>query len=169
MIIRSAILVTVLAGLASLCSADNISFSNVNPAGAYTQAEDPSIVTSTPSGPAFTLLSPTVITEVFTYHQVGIAPATVDSVGIEDTDTDTFYWWVATGNITGDGQWAYPNVVVPAGDYVVIDQSPTTWSVNGGSGWTGMSEVDGTNTPEPASLVLLAPGLLLLLRKRRAA
>jgi hypothetical protein len=168
MIIRSAILVTVLAGLAGLCSADTI-VNNVNPGGAYTQAANPGVVTWTPSGPAFTLTSTTLITEVFTYHQNGIAPATVDSVGIEDTDTDTFYWWTAnTESSDGLGQWAYPNVVVPAGDYVVIDQSPATWSMNTASGWTGMSEVDGT-VPEPASVVLLAPGLLFLLRKRRAA
>ncbi len=168
MIIRSAILVTVLAGLASLCSADTI-LNNVNPGGAWTQAANPDVVTWTPSGPAFVLTSTTLITEVFTYHQAGIAPATTDMVGIEDTDTDTFYWWTATDRGTsGAGQWAYPNVYVPAGDYVVIDQSPTTWSMNGGSDWLGMSEVFGT-VPEPASLVLLVPGLLFLLRKRRAA
>lgn len=57
--------------------------------------------------------------------------------------------WQATGrsgylnapNVYWD---AFPNVTIPAGRYVLVDSSPTTWSCNSESDWYGFAEIRGT-------------------------
>lgn len=54
-----------------------------------------------------------------------------------DKDDDT------EDGLRSDGLLVTPNVLLPAGRYVVVDPDPSTWSQNSRSGGAGMSRADG--------------------------
>ena len=62
--------------------------------------------------------------------------------------------WQAEGS---DGQggvpnayWTvHPNIVIPAGDYALIDSDPGTWAQNGETGGVGMSFGSGIRQGNP--------------------
>ena len=91
-------------------------------------------VSSNPPNPSIiTLSEDAYVTLIYTYHYVngGQLPGTIalQEVGGDET---VFGPWTAVGS-EGSGSpnayWSvYPNVILPAGDYQVIDSHPATWS-----------------------------------------
>lgn len=96
----------------------------------------------------FTLSKSYMITEILTYHWnngKGAAPGTIKLV---DGNGKVYGPWSTIG-LAGSGgvkncNWqCNPNIVLPAGTYIVIDSNPATWSCNGGSGNAGFTRVFG--------------------------
>ena len=96
----------------------------------------------------FTLTEPVYIVSAYTYHwndARGRAPGTI---GFERRDGLSFGPFAARGS---DGQGGVPNaywttepgVILPAGNYRLIDSDPSTWSQNAGTGGIGMGQVRG--------------------------
>ncbi len=149
------------------------------------------IVTAAASGPltatTFTLASDTFIGSVWNYHfpittgALAPYPGYVDaqlgqSVTITLTSGSTGAL-AFTGEITDDlygAPYHYAHVVVnqmlPADTYTVTDSLPGSWSFNSTSNNAGFTLVDDQPVPEPASLAVLAAGLIGLgaARRRRA-
>jgi hypothetical protein len=96
----------------------------------------------------FAITEPVYIVSAYTYHwndAQGRAPGTI---GFERRDGLSFGPFPARGS---DGQGGVPNaywtiepdVILPAGNYRVIDSDPSTWSQNAGTGGIGMGQVRG--------------------------
>jgi len=88
------------------------------------------------------LSATTRITKITDYHWNNGQGAPAGSIGLRGPTGQTYGPWPAS--LTGKGYWVVtPNVVLPAGRYVVIDSDPSTWSQNARSGGAGMSWADG--------------------------
>lgn len=132
------------------------------PSGGQAATSTPS-TPSTPSGPArtlfdngnaggvgngptretsFTLPGPTRITRITDYHWNNGQGASAGTIALRGPGGQTFGPWRAT--LRGKAYWIVtPNVVLPAGRYVIVDSGAATWSQNGGSGGAGMTVVEG--------------------------
>ncbi len=132
-------------------------FDNTNIYGVYNA---PTVPTQ------FSISRPHMITEVFTYHWNN-AGGTVrpGTIGLRGQDGRTYGPWQAIGKPGQGGvknaNWeVYPNVVIPAGTYTIIDSDPSTWAQNSGSRGQGHAWVKGyptsgaavSSTPAPAPL-----------------
>ncbi|MEZ0373119.1 MAG: hypothetical protein ACAI44_28770 [Candidatus Sericytochromatia bacterium] len=108
-----------------------------------------------PVAPARLSLSrPHTISRIFSYHwNSGQGTATVGQHSLVDSRTGKIYGpWQALGsagqNGTRNANWqSAPNAVIPAGDYVLVDSDPLSWSYNILSQGQGMGRVSGIPTP----------------------
>ena len=107
-------------------------YSTMNIAGVFNGPTIPTI---------FALSSPTLISKVQTYHWNNGSGATPGKIYLKD-EFDLIYGpWAASG-IAGNLYWeVYPNIVLPAGLYTIIDTSNDTWANNSESGYRGMASV----------------------------
>ena len=125
------------------------------------------VESGTATSPTFTITEPYAITFISDYHYLGSdQPAGTISLRHED---GTIYgpWtaqllygniWVINnkapgthedyraelGTVVSDSK--YP--VIKAGTYTIIDSDPTTWSINGESGYYGFTNIKGYKTSE---------------------
>lgn len=102
-------------------------------------------------------LNPTVVefdqayrvTLIRDYHWNDAQGATPGTIALQAEDGTTYGPWQTTGSPGQDNvpnaYWTcYPDDVVPAGTYTVIDSDPATWSHNAGSGNCGMTYIEAT-------------------------
>ncbi|MGI6492852.1 MAG: hypothetical protein ACOX0T_10745 [Pelotomaculum sp.] len=97
----------------------------------------------------FSVNSPHLVTEIHDYHWNNARGATPGTIGLQDQNGKMYGPWQAVGTPGQGGvpnaNWhVYPNIVIPAGTYTIIDSDPATWSQNGESGGRGMSYVMAT-------------------------
>lgn len=122
-------------------------FNNINPNG----------VSGSPANPTeFTINTSHLLTYITDYHwnnNLGSTPP--GTILIRHTDGTQYGPFQCTGRmayntITHDftvpnGWWdCYPNVVIKAGTYTIVDSDNSTWSNNSTSGYKGFSEVKGS-------------------------
>lgn len=97
----------------------------------------------------FSFDRPHLITQISDYHWNDAQGVTPGTIGFKDSSGKQYGPWQASG-AQGQGgvpnaYWVvFPNIVVPAGTYTIIDSDPSTWSQNSESGGRGMSDVWGT-------------------------
>lgn len=94
------------------------------------------------------LAASTRIAQIRTYHWNGGRGAPAGTLALRDAKGRLHGPWKAQGEAgyrgAKDVYWnASPDVVLPAGDYTVVDSSPETWSHNAASGHRGFVEVFG--------------------------
>jgi len=112
-------------------------------------------VINSPRNPTqFTLNRSTVITQIWTYHwNGGQGDRGPGSIRLLDVSTNRSYGPYPVTVSGGRFQdWnAYPNVILPAGVYRILDSRPSTWSHNVQSGYRGFARVWGTTQciPQP--------------------
>lgn len=85
--------------------------------------------------PTLTLSKPHMITYIDTYHwNYGQGTESGGSISLQDGNGETFGPWqveAQSGSGVANVWWiAYPNEIVPAGNYIIIDSQPETWSRN---------------------------------------
>jgi hypothetical protein len=94
----------------------------------------------------FSVNSPHLVTEIHDYHWNNAQGAAPGTIGLQDQNGKMYGPWQAVGTPGQGGvpnaNWhVYPNIVIPAGTYTIIDSDPATWSQNRESGGKGMSYV----------------------------
>jgi hypothetical protein len=97
--------------------------------------------------PILTISKPHMITYIDTYHwNYGQGTASGGSISLQNGDGETFGPWpVEAKSASGaaNAWWiARPNVVIPEGNYIIIDSEPRTWSQNSESP-CGLAKVEG--------------------------
>jgi hypothetical protein len=97
--------------------------------------------------PFFAISQPHMITYIDTYHwNGGQGTALGGTISLQNGNGETFGpWSVEAKPASGvDNAWwiAYPNVVIPEGNYMIIDSQPETWSMNSESP-CGFAKVEG--------------------------
>ena len=103
-----------------------------------------------PNAPTtFTINSPHLVTEIHDYHWNNAQGKTPGTIGLQDQNGTMYGPWQAAGTPgqggVPDANWiVYPNIVIPAGTYTIIDSDPASWSQNSGSGGQGMGYVKAT-------------------------
>lgn len=85
--------------------------------------------------PILTISKPHMITYIDTYHwNYGQGTASGGSISLQNGDGETFGpWSVEAQSASGaaNAWWiAHPNEIIPAGNYIIIDSQPETWSRN---------------------------------------
>ena len=106
--------------------------------------------------PTLTLSKPHMITYIDTYHwNNGQGTESGGSISMQDGNGKTFGpWQVEAQSASGvaNAWWiARPNEIIPAGNYIIIDSQPETWSRNGKSP-CGFVKIEGypvKSTPAP--------------------
>jgi hypothetical protein len=113
-------------------------------------------VDNNPAGStSFTISEPQMITYIDTYHwNYGSGTQSGGTITLrKDDGTEYGPWQVETepgqGGVPNAWWIAYPNEVIPAGTYTIIDSEPETWSKNSESNGCGFSKVEGH--PEKAA------------------
>ncbi|NPV91274.1 MAG: hypothetical protein HPY50_10945 [Firmicutes bacterium] len=107
-------------------------------------------VSSGPTAPTtFSVSSPHLVTFITTYHWNSARGAPGGTIALKGGDGKVYGpWKVSTrpgqGGVPNAYWEVFPNIVVPAGTYTIIDSDPTTWSQNQQSGGRGMGEVKAT-------------------------
>lgn len=123
----------------------------VNVQGTEAMVFDNNNIAGVSSGPpeatTFSLSESTLITYVMDYHYFngGTQPGTI---ALQHSDGTVYGPWQSEGRVGQGGvfnaYWeVWPMEVLPAGDYVVLDSSPATWSWNSQSGRSGISTIRG--------------------------
>lgn len=97
----------------------------------------------------FSVNSPHLVTEIHDYHWNDAQGKTPGTIGLQDQNGKMYGPWQAVGTpgqggVPNANWYVYPNIVIPAGTYTIIDSDPSTWSQNGDSGGKGMSYVMAT-------------------------
>ena len=97
----------------------------------------------------FSFNSPHLVTEIHDYHWNDAQGATPGTIGLQDQNGKMYGPWQAVGTpgqggVPNANWYVYPNIIIPAGTYTIIDSDPSTWSQNGDSGGKGMSYVMAT-------------------------
>jgi hypothetical protein len=97
--------------------------------------------------PILTISKPHMITYIDTYHwNDGQGTTSGGSISLQNGDGKTFGPWpVEAKSASGaaNAWWiARPNVVIPKGNYIIIDSQPETWSQNSESP-CGITKVEG--------------------------
>lgn len=114
-------------------------FENGNIYGVYNQ---PTAETT------FMLEAPVMLTYIETYHWNYAQGQPGGTIALKD-DKGSIYgpWAVQTrpgqGGVPNAYWYAEPQVVLPAGDYTVVDSDPSTWAHNDANGNQGMTLVRG--------------------------
>jgi len=107
-------------------------------------------VSNGPTAPTtFTINSPHLVTYIRNYHWNNAQGTTPGTIALQDGNGKIYGPWKATGTDGMGGvpnaNWeVFPNIVIPAGTYTVIDSDPATWSQNQDSGGRGMGQVKAT-------------------------
>jgi hypothetical protein len=88
------------------------------------------------------------ITKIQTYHWNYGQGQTPGTIALQGQDGKTISLWQASGEPgmggVPDAYWVVqPNVVLPAGEYTVIDSDPATWSQNSETGGRGIARIWG--------------------------
>ncbi|MFY9402108.1 MAG: hypothetical protein WAQ07_01710, partial [Candidatus Omnitrophota bacterium] len=124
-----------------------------NPLDEPTRIADTTNIMAVYNGPtAPTTLSintPHLVTEIHDYHWNNAQGATPGTIGLQDQNGKIYGPWQAVGTpgqggVPNANWFVYPNIVIPAGTYTVIDSDPSTWSQNTDSGGKGMGYVMAT-------------------------
>ncbi len=97
----------------------------------------------------FSLSSTHLVTFISTYHWNSARGATPGTIGLQSSDGKVYGPWKVTTRAGQGGvpnaYWdVFPNIIVPAGTYTIIDSDPASWSQNQQSGGRGMAEVKAT-------------------------
>ncbi len=97
--------------------------------------------------PILTISKPHMITYIDTYHwNYGQGTTSGGSISLQNGDGETFGPWqveAESGSGVANAWWiARPNVVIPEGNYLIIDSQPETWSQNSESP-CGFTKVEG--------------------------
>jgi hypothetical protein len=97
--------------------------------------------------PILTISKPHMITYIDTYHwNYGQGTTSGGTISLQNGDGETFGpWQVEAESASGaaNAWWiARPNVVIPEGNYIIIDSQPETWSQNSESP-CGLTKVEG--------------------------
>jgi hypothetical protein len=107
--------------------------------------------------PTLTLSKPHMITYIDTYHwNYGQGTESGGSISLQDGNGETFGpWQVEAQSASGaaNAWWiAHPNEIVPAGNYIIIDSQPETWSRNAKSpcGFVKIQGYPVKSNPAPA-------------------
>ncbi len=109
-----------------------------------------------------------VLTSITNYHwNDGRGTPRTGSITLRDASGRSYGPWPTSGRPGQGGvpnaYWtATPNVRMPAGDYVVIDSDPATWSQNSGSDGAGHTRFEGyptspTSGGQVATVLLTSP------------
>ena len=128
------------------------------------------------SDPVFQLSKRTLITSIYNYHYNSGSGATPGTIGLKQiitgVSTNVIGQWPAVGftaygGVVNGSWYAYPNIILAPGTYLVTDSSHATWSYTttayfgaGGSNWApglAFSEIEGvllsaTNLPTPPTI-----------------
>jgi hypothetical protein len=80
------------------------------------------------------------ITTITTYHY-GAMPSQ-GTIALRGSDGRMYGTW-RVQPVQGGWFAVYPNVIVPAGTYAVVDSDPKSWSHNAGSNNVGMTMIEG--------------------------
>ncbi len=120
-------------------------------------------VRNAPGGaPAFNLSVPTRITELVTYHWNYGLGSTPGFLAISRQNGQIVGRFQARGTSGQNGvanvNWiATPNLVLPAGKYILIDSNVSTWSTNARSGFVGFGIVRGSAVSVPGPVAPPSP------------
>lgn len=106
-----------------------------------------SVDNSPTCSPILTISEPHMITYIDTYHwNYGQGTTSGGSISLQNGDGETFGPWqveAESGSGAPNAWWiARPNVVIPKGNYIIIDSQPETWSQNSESP-CGFTKVEG--------------------------
>ncbi|PKL75734.1 MAG: hypothetical protein CVV27_13855 [Candidatus Melainabacteria bacterium HGW-Melainabacteria-1] len=118
---------------------DQVLFDNGNILAVFNQPTAPT---------QFTLAQATLMTYLQTYHWNNAQGSAGGTIGLRDS-TGKLYgpWPVSTrpgqGGVPNAYWFVEPHIVLPAGDYTVVDSEPATWSQNSANGGQGMAYVKG--------------------------
>ena len=119
-----------------IASADTVIFQNENTLAVRNSPQQATIFRTT---------QPFKINTIRTYHwNNGRGTPSPGTISLTASDGKKYGPWNAAGS-PGQGKvpnanWiTKPNVVIPAGQYTVIDSSPATWSHTGGAGFAYVS------------------------------
>ncbi len=141
---------------ARLTATPTISAATVSPAPAETKAPQTELVFSNynsaavgnqPTGQTvFTLSTARAISSIQDYHWNSAKGKTPGTIGLKDGNDKLYGPWEAKGDPGQGGvpnaYWTvFPNLLIPAGTYTIIDSDPASWAQNGGSKGLGMSQV----------------------------
>lgn len=129
-----------------------------------TYAADPEIarigwnagaVANQPVAPStFSLNSSYRISQIMTYHYNGGSGSMLGTIGLRGNDGSMYGPWQAVSDKGQSGLsttlwYVFPNVVLPAGSYTVVDSNPATWSQNAAGGGRGFAIVFGSVAASP--------------------
>lgn len=82
------------------------------------------------------------VTELWTYHWNGGTGAAAGTISLKGADGTVYGPWQA--ELYNGVYWiAKPSIVIPAGNYTVVDSDSSTWAQNSGSGGQGMTWMNG--------------------------
>lgn len=114
-------------------------FDNFNGAGVGNLPVSPTV---------FTLVRPTYVSVIRTYHWNGGKGADPGQIRLQDGAGHFYGPWKAIGVIGAMGvsnaYWVVsPNVTLPAGSYTILDSDPSTWAQNAQSRGQGFIQVEG--------------------------
>ncbi|MBF0232603.1 MAG: carboxypeptidase regulatory-like domain-containing protein [Desulfamplus sp.] len=130
----------------SVAQAETI-FNNFNGSGVYNGPGTPT---------QFSVSSSMKITNIMTYHWNNGSGTPPETIAIKHSDGTVYGPWTATGYTDVkyyNMYWnVYPQVVIKAGTYTIVDSGNSTWSYNSGSGNAGFAQVYGeaeTSTTQP--------------------
>jgi hypothetical protein len=124
-------------------------------------------VDNNPSSPTtFSLDRPFKITKIQTYHWNYGQGQTLGTIAMQDGNGKTFGPWQASGEPGMGGvpnaYWVVqPNIVLPAGEYTIIDSGPATWSQNSETGGRGIVQIWGIAGQGATSSVKTRPTELM--------
>lgn len=121
----------------------------VSPSVLYTVSNDGGVTPGATAQSQFKVTGSPTVLSLKTYHYV--APngvAAPGMIGLIGPDGKTYGPWQTTGSVGMHGVanafWTVTlDLVLPAGQYIVTDSDPATWSANAGTGGTGMFWITG--------------------------
>lgn len=121
------------------------------------------VVSNSPTGQAqFDTNRPYMIASIMTYHwNNGRGTSRPGTISIRASNGKVYGPYSAVGLPAGSVANAFwevkPNVVLPPGNYVIVDSDPTTWSHNSQSGGRGFTTIRGYLVTYPAVGAILWP------------
>jgi hypothetical protein len=91
--------------------------------------------------------SPIFVKSIQTYHWNNGQGRTPGTIGLKAADGRIYGPWRATGqpgaNGVANAYWVvHPQIVVPAGDYEIVDSDPWTWATNASAGNRGFYKME---------------------------
>ena len=131
----------------------DVSATTGNPLSEPVKISDTMNIAAVYNGPTapttFSISIPHLLTYISTYHWNNAQGAFPGTIAIQH-ENGTIYgpWQVTTrpgqGGVPNAYWEVFPNIVIPAGTYTIVDSDPATWAQNVESGGKGMGEVRAT-------------------------